>query len=138
MLDDAVDHGKAEPGTLRSFGAEERFEDAALGFGVHSYPGVADGEHYIFARLGRRMRASIAFVERDIRSFNGELAAARHRIAGIDRQVHDDLLDLARISLGRAQVGSRHHHQFDILADQAGKHSEVFRDHRIQIENLGG
>ena len=60
-----------------------------------------------------------------------------HRIAGIDRQVHDDLLDLAGIGLDRAKVRARDHDQIDVFADQAGEHLQVFRDDAVQVEHLG-
>ena len=43
------------------------------------------------------MDARKVFVQRDVGGFDGELAALRHGVASVDRQVHDDLVDLARI-----------------------------------------
>ena len=137
LLDDAVDRGKAESRALRSFGAEKRFEDAALGLGIHSHAGVADGQHHVLAGFRRGVKTGITLVQRDIGGLNRELAAARHGVARIDRQIHDDLLDLAGIGFGRAQFAPRNHDQLDVFADQASQHFEVFRDHRVQIENLG-
>jgi hypothetical protein len=49
---------------------------------------------------------------------DGQGAALGHGVARVDRQVDDDLLELALVRLHRAQVATVHHIEFDGLADQ--------------------
>ena len=42
-----------------------------------------------------RLRKFDLLVDSDIGGADGELAAARHGVARVDGQIHDDLLDLA-------------------------------------------
>ena len=137
LLDDAVNGGEAEAGALDSLGGEKRLEDMGLSFGIHAHAGVADGQHHVLARLRWGVQAGIAFVERDIGGLDGEFAALRHGIAGVDRQIHDDLFDLAGIGAHRAQFRARDHYQIDVFADQPGEQFEVFGDDGVQIEDLG-
>ncbi len=137
LLDDAVHRGQSEPGALQSLGGVEGLEDVGLGIGVHAHAGVADGEHDVVAGLHRGMEAGVVGVEGDVGGLDGQLPAVRHGIAGVDRQVHDDLLDLSGIGLDRADVRARHHDQIDVFADQPGQHFHVFRDHAVQVNDLG-
>ena len=64
------------------------------------------------------------------------MAAVRHGVARIDRQVHDHLLELQQIGLDRPQVASMHHLEIDLLADQAAQHHGEIAEHFAEIENL--
>ena len=64
------------------------------------------------------------------------LPPSRHGVARVDRQVHDDLLDLAGIGLDRASR-ARDHHEVDVLADQAGEHLQVFGDDLVEVDHFG-
>ena len=81
-------------------------------------------------QCGRRFRRV------DVGGLDRQVAAVGHGIAGIDRQVHDDLLDLAGIGLDRADGPRRNHDQVDVFADQAGQHFQVFGDHVVEVEHL--
>ena len=50
------------------------------------------------------MLAGVGFVQFHVGGFEGELAAVRHGVAGIEGEVHDDLLDLPGIGFDRAQI----------------------------------
>jgi hypothetical protein len=82
------------------------------------------------------VKAGVFLSQRDVRGFDGELAAGGHGVARIHGQIHDDLLDLPGIGAHRAQGRRGDHYKIDIFADDARKHLEVLRDHRIQIENF--
>ena len=73
------------------------------------------------------MGAGVVRVERDVGGLDGQLSAVRHGVAGIDRQVHDDLLDLSGIGFDRADVRARNHDQIDVFADQRGSAFSGFR-----------
>jgi hypothetical protein len=51
------------------------------------------------------MRAASAAV--DIGGAHIELAAVRHGVARIDREIDDDLLELGNVGLDRPQIASR-------------------------------
>jgi len=56
LLDDAVDRGEAEAGTLAGFlGGKERLKDAGFGGRVHALAGVGDGYDHVVSALNRRM-----------------------------------------------------------------------------------
>ena len=65
---------------------------------VHADAGVGHREHDVRARARRpRWLAAYVVVELDVARLDGELAAARHRVARVDDEVHDHLLELAGI-----------------------------------------
>ena len=138
LFDNAVHRGEAKPGALQSFGGIEGLEDVALGVGVHAHAGVADGEHHVVAGLHRHMQTGVVRVELDVGRLNGQVSALRHGVTGIDRQVHDDLLDLARIGFDGAEIGTWNHDEVNVFADQPGQHFQVFGDHAVKIYHLWG
>src|SRR5580704_1736581 len=135
LLDDSVDPGKPEPGAFCAFGGEEGFEDVGLSFYVHAHAGVADSQHHVFARLKGRVNAGVFVVEGDVGGLDCEFSAGGHGVAGIDGEVHDDLLDLAGIGAHRAETRARHHDQVDVFANHAVEHFQVFGDDAVEIEN---
>ncbi len=82
------------------------------------------------------MHLGIAIIERDIGGFYGELAAMRHGIARVHRQIHDDLLNLAGVGLHRAEIRSRNHGQIDVFANNSREHLGVFGHHAVEIHHL--
>ena len=84
------------------------------------------------------MNAGKSFVERDVGGFDSEFATLRHGVAGVDGEVHDDLIDLAGIGVDGAEGGAGNHDEIDVFADHAGEHFQVFGDDLVEVENLGG
>ncbi len=82
------------------------------------------------------MEASVVSIELDVSGLNGELPALGHGVAGIDRQVHDHLLDLSGVGFDRSKISARDHDQVDVFADQAVQHFQVFRDDAVEVDNL--
>ena len=64
------------------------------------------------------------------------MAAIGHGVARIDREVHDDLLELQLIDLDRPQVAAVHNLEIDLLADQPAQHDGEVAEHFAKIENL--
>src|SRR5262249_17468787 len=81
--------------------------------------------------------AGIAFVEHDIGGFDGEDSAFRHGVAGVDHQVHEDLLDLAGVGADGAKVGGQHQAEIDVFADEAPEHAAQAGDELVEIEHAG-
>ena len=57
-------------------------------------------------------------VERAVGYLEHERAAVRHRVAGVDREVHQDLLNLPRVRLDVGDVVAGAEDDVDVLADQ--------------------
>ena len=51
-----------------------------------------------------RMGRGVVFVEIDVGGLERQAAALRHGVARVHGEVQDDLLDLARIGLHRAEI----------------------------------
>ena len=65
-----------------------------------------------------------------------QLAAARHRVAGVDGQVHHDLLQLSGIGLHAADLIRQAGDQFDVFSDQHAQHLHHVAHGLIGIEDL--
>ena len=82
------------------------------------------------------MIARVGFGKLFVGCFDQEFPAVWHGVAGIDRQVHEHLLDLSWIGLDPAQPGAQYHGQFNILSNQPAQHLFHVGDHHIQIQDL--
>src|ERR1035438_6458806 len=114
LFDNAVNGGESEAGAVADFlGGEEGLEDMALGFFVHALTGVAEGEADVLSvrQVPGEPRAAI-----DIGGFDGQVAARRHGIAGIDGKIEEDLVHLPRVGEDVPQaVGKR---RMDLYVDR--------------------
>ena len=81
------------------------------------------------------MLLHVDLVELDVRGLDGQLAALRHGVAGVDGQVHQDLFDLAGVGPHRAQSHGRPDGELDVLADEAREHLAGFFDEVVQVEH---
>ena len=109
------------PGRL---GGEERLEDAGARRLVHAGAGVAHGQsrrtgpggrRALARMLGRRSTSAVAMVS---------VPPCGHGVAGVDRQVHQHLLDLAPGRRGRApRPGVERVTTLDVLAEERPQHA---------------
>ncbi len=77
------------------------------------------------------MLAGVSLIELGVRGFQSQLAAVGHGVAGIQGEVHDDLLDLPGIGFHRAQVTGGDGEDFNVFADQPPQHGvEIQHDDR--------
>ena len=81
-------------------------------------PGVADAQadERAEARLG--MGLHVGVVDLDRVGADRQRAAFGHGVAGIDGEVHDDLLDHAGVRLDQGEFGRRIEFERDGLAEQ--------------------
>src|SRR5262249_31372299 len=120
LLDDAEHRGEAEAGALAAGpGGGGRLRASALPALFPCEPGVAHREHDVRAGRDAEVLARVALVELDVRGLDGERAAAGHRVARVDREVHDHLLDVAGVRLDAAEARPRPEAHRDVLAEQA-------------------
>ena len=99
LLDDPVDHRKAQPGALtHPLGGEEGLEDLLQVFGGDSRPAVDHPDHRIVARRHQRPVAAQGFDQGDRLGLDHDAAARRHRVPGVDHQVDQHLLQLPSVA----------------------------------------
>src|SRR6266436_1944913 len=139
LLDDAVDRGESETRALAGLlRREERLEEVREGIRVHAGAAVADFEQDVGpggrARGARQRRR---FAGADVGGADDQPPTVRHGIAGIDGQVHDDLLDLARVGLDVPERALGHRHQVDRFPDQPLEHGLHAGHDAVQVEHLG-
>ncbi|MBM3221259.1 MAG: hypothetical protein FJZ38_21730 [Candidatus Rokubacteria bacterium] len=79
----------------------------------------------------------MGLVELDVGRLDRELAAVRHRVARVHRQVEHDLRDLRRVRLDAAEPRRCLDDERDVLADQAPEHRLDPGHRRVEIEDLG-
>src|SRR5208282_1397798 len=100
LLDNAIYSGQAQTRSFAHFfGGKEGFEDARHGSFVHAVAGIADREHDVFSGCHGLMLLGEGLIESCGASFENELAAVRHSVARVHRQVYQDLVQLARVCL---------------------------------------
>ena len=85
---------------------------------------------------GRQPDAAGGVVRVDVRAGGGDdqLPAGRHGVAGVDGQVDQDLLDLARVGKHRAQSGGQVVGQFHVLAQGADEQLLDSFDHVVEVQ----
>ena len=104
---------------------------------VHADAVVADGDEDVFTGFEGAIAGAGLVVNGDVAGLDGELAAAGHGVAGIDDEVHDDLLDLAGIGVDIAERGIVGGGEFDVLADEAAQHFIHAGDDFVQLNDAG-
>ena len=107
LLHDAMDGREAEPGAFADFlGREERLEDVRQPFRRNAAAGVAHRAGRPPGRVAPRdaRRACSSEISTSC-VVEGQHAAARHGVAGIDGEIGDDLLDHRGVGFDGGQVG---------------------------------
>src|SRR5439155_8526437 len=77
--------------------ADERLEQLGSRLIVEAGTGVAHRELDVAAGRGARMRGDERVVHRAVRRLDGYLSAVRHRVARVDGERQDDVIELRRI-----------------------------------------
>src|SRR5690606_12357155 len=76
----------------------------------------------------------------DLDDFNGgfqvQTAAGGHRVAGVEREVDDRVLDLVRVDLDVVELLGQVRGDLDVLTDDALQHPGAVADHIIEIDDL--
>src|ERR1700736_2687294 len=98
LLHDAVDHGEPQAGAAANLlRGEERLEDLEPRRLLHADAGIAHREQRVLARYQWPVRLGVLLVERHLLRLDGQLSPGRHRVARVDGEVHDDLLELTGV-----------------------------------------
>src|ERR1700676_833832 len=138
LLNDSVNHRQTQASPFALFlRGEKRLEDASFGARVHSAAGVRDFQQNIVAHVyGEWIAPDKLLIHVEVRSGERQLAPLRHGVPCIDREVEDNLFDLAFVRPDPCQPSIKISSEFDVFADQALQHLPHVLDHGIQIENL--
>ncbi len=106
---------------------QDVLRDAGAGVGDLQHH-IGTGRHHVGAALHRLGGA-------DVLGLDGKLAAVRHRVAAVDREVDDHLLELAGIGAHRFQVLAVDHVELDVLADQPPQQMREFTQNVGHVED---
>ena len=107
-----------------------------LGFGIHAAAVVGDRQHHVFARRQHSRRVRKTGVEFGVSGFDGQAAAPRHSVAGVDGQIQNHLFDLAAIRFDQSQIRRAGGLQLDVLADQPAQYFFHVGDDGVHIQNF--
>ena len=136
LIDDAIDGRQAEAGPLAlGFRGEERLEDMAQHLPAHPCAVVPDGELEVVARLDIEACFAELLIQRVACRADCQLASARHGVPRVDGQVHDDLLQQARVHAHAAGLIVEEGDQLDILAERAPQELVHLHDHGVGVQD---
>ncbi len=122
LFDGPVRCRKAETRTLAPFlGGEKRLENVGLDLLGHADPGVAERQQSVPSG-GLGAGFALLLAHKQIRRLDHQLAAVRHGIPGIARQIHDHLLKLHGIGFYFAEGRFELRAQFDLFPDESAQH----------------
>ena len=137
LFENAVAGRQAHPGAFANFlRGEERFEQTLLGAFVHAAAGVGHLQANEIAGRGFGIVHGVSVIDRNDAGGDRQLSAVGHRVARVDDEVHDDLLDTANIRFDRRQSRRVVALEVDILADQAREHAAQLLDQVVEIDGL--
>src|ERR1700683_1639431 len=120
LLNDPIYRSKPKPGAFAWFlCCKEGFEEVRYGLLIHSGAGVAhrqrDIRAWLYSERGVRAQINVARLDRQ------RFSSPRHRVASIDREIHDYLFDLTGVSLDGAEIRGQQRSQLNVLSDQASQ-----------------
>ena len=120
LMGEAVDLAQAQAGALADvLGGEERLEHPRQHVGRNARTGVGDADGDEVARKAFFARFA---AQHDRLRGDGERAARRHGVAGIDGEIEQRELELARIDLHGARPPRHADLDLDIAAQRAAEH----------------
>ena len=103
LLDDAVDGGEPESGALAHlFGREERLEYLVDDRCRDAGAGIDDFDQHVVGRGHALGVIALALLAGDVGGAQREPAALGHGVTGVDREVHDHLLELGNVECSAA------------------------------------
>src|SRR5262249_43613088 len=133
--DDAVYHGQAHARPLAALlGREERLEDASTNLVGDPGARVGDRDHQVPPGGDAAVLAGVLLVELDDARREAQYAAVRHGVAGVDREIQQDLLDLARISQDEHAVIGEVALDLDVLVERGSQQADDLLDRAVEVD----
>ena len=80
------------------------------------------------------LRLQVSLVDLDGRRRESKPAAIGHGVAGIKREVHDDLIDATRVGENERKLRRQLHIDCDVFANHTAKHADRLLDDFIQLQ----
>ena len=137
LAGETIDHRQTQAGALSDrLGGEERVEGLGQGLGRHAGAVVRDAHHHVLAGSDIGVHGRVTRVELTRRRLHADHAAARHRVARVDGQVEQGVLDLVAVGLDGRQSGLQQQFELDVLADAAPEHVLHLGDQAVDLERL--
>jgi len=87
------------------------------------------------AGSGARMGSGILLVQLHVGRRDGERAAVGHGVPSVDRQVHDNLLELPTVSFDLTQRRIETRDEFNVFSDEAAHHAVQIGQDGVQVEH---
>ena len=100
-------------------------------------PVSRDLQLHVAPRLHLGVRSREPFFEIDIRGLDQQRSAVGHRVARVDRQIHQDLVQLPGVCQHASQRRAQNGFQPDIFADYPPQHLLHLNDDVVQVHFLG-
>ena len=137
LLDDAVDHRQAEAGALADLlGGEERLENLRAHVGRDAVSVVLDFDQHIIGRSDRHLLQAAAFGGGKVARAQRDPAALAHRVARVDDEVDDHLLELVEVGLHQPEIAAVHDIELDRLANQPAQQHLQLRQDVVELQRL--
>ena len=96
--------------------------------GAMPMPHILDLAYHVIGRRQQPRPDGARLVLVEIEGADRQDAAIRHGIAGIDREIDDDLLELVDVDLDEPDIAAMDDPELDLLAEQPAK--QIDRDRR--------
>ena len=137
LLGETVDHAQSEPRPLADLlGGEERLEGVGGGFRGHADAGVADRELRVTPGGHVRSRRRVVRVEVDEGRLDDQFASIRHRVARIDDQVEQDVLQPQRVQPHGNGAVVELEADPDVLGNRAPEHFRHAANRLVEVHGL--
>jgi hypothetical protein len=118
LLDEPIDLAQPQTRPVTDLlGGEKRLECAGKNIRRHAVASVADTDERILAGRDFGIRAAIIPIERLIGGFHCQLAAIRHGVSGVDRDVDEACFELGNVDLDGPEPRRADDLEFDRLSE---------------------
>ena len=126
---------KTQAGSLtEALRRKERLEEMRPYLLAHPYTGVRHRQHQVRSRQCARMSPGGVRADRLAVSLDEQAPAVGHGVAGVEGQIHEQLLDLTGVRLHRARPVVQRGLDLYVIAQEPLEHLERVGDLGIQIE----
>ena len=92
-------------------------------------------EHHVVAGRHADVAAHAVRAEFHIGGFDFEPSAARHGVARVDGEVHEDLIHLAGVDVDVGEIGRQARHQLHVFTDEADQHLPQLLHHLVEVDH---
>ena len=138
LLDETIHLAQAETGAVSGvLRREERVERPGERIGTHADARVGDRQRYVLAGHDFDLAGGVALVERGVGCLDGQLSAVGHRVARIDGEIEDGVLQLVRVDARAPEPAGQNDLDGDLLADRSSQEIRHFGDQPVDVDGLG-